>query len=429
MSLFAATTSRTMADVSAATSSIHSYVVPTLAVLATIAGAASIFIIAYSGYLYMTSSGDSERLSHAKRILRNGIIGLLIVLSAATLAGVLNHAYTVPAAGSKTALPALQEIQPQSASGGWSDILIDAITGFFANIVTSIASPVLNLLDKLTSATPLMSTQASVFNLWLVIVAIGDGLFALVLALLGFRVMSGELLGLGEFDLKGMLPQVVLVFGLMNTSIFAIDAIIALNNAVIAAIHAGFPDTNMWDALASSMSRLSGLPLVSLILFVVFMILTVILVVYYIGRLLILFLGAALSPLVVLLWLLPGFREFANNLIRTYLMVVFVLVVHIVILLLGASLLSSFVTSSPTGIPNPFMAVTVGIATVLALLRSQGVLVQMSLISSGANTTKNLGKQFAGGLNYTADKADQFAGSQLAKERGKYLLNVMGAAE
>jgi hypothetical protein len=429
MSLLAATLFTTVADVSAATNSIHSYVVPTLAVLTAIATAASIFIIAYSGYLYMTSSADPERLNHAKRILRNGIVGLLIVLSAAALTAVLSHAYTTPAGGVKGALPALQEIQPQSASGGWSEILIDAITGFFASIITSIASPVLHLLDKLTSVTPLMSTQASVFNLWLVLVAIGDGLFAVVLALLGFRVMSGELLGLGEIELRSMLPQILLVFGLMNTSIFAIDAIIALNNAVIAAIHAGFPDTNVWDALASSMARLSGLPLVSLILFVIFAILAVILVVYYVGRLLILFLGAALSPFVVLLWLLPGFRDFANNLIRTYIMVIFVLVVHVVILLLGATLLNSFVTGSTTGIPNPFMAVTVGIAVVLALLRSQGVLVQMSLVSSGTNATRKLGKQFAGGLNYTADKAEQYAGSQLVKERSKYLMNVLGAAE
>ena len=39
------------------------------------------------------------------------------------------------------------------------------------------------------------------------------------------------------------------------------------------------------------------------------------LLVYYVGRIIILFIGAALSPLVVLLWLLPGFRDFATNLI------------------------------------------------------------------------------------------------------------------
>jgi len=429
MSLFAATSLTILADASAATSSIHSYVVPTLAILTAIATAASVFIIAYAGYLYVSSSADPERLTHAKRVLRNGIIGLLIVIAATAATAVLNHAYTAPAPGTTTALPALQEIQPQSASGGWSEILIDAITGFFASIVSSIAAPVLNLLEKLTSATPLMSTQASVFNLWLVMVAIGNGLFVVVLALLGFRVMSAEVLGLGEVELRSMAPQIVLIFGLMNTSIFAIDAVIGLNNAIISAIHAGFPDTTVWGALASSMSRLSGLPLVSLILFVIFVILAVMLVVYYVGRLLVLFLGAALSPFVILLWLLPGFRDFANNLIRTYLMVVFVLIVHIVILLLAAELLDGLAKSSSTGIPNPFMAVTVGIAAVLALLRTQGVLVQMSIVSSGASASRKLGKQFAGGISYTAGKADQYAAMQLDGAKSKYLINVIGAAE
>lgn len=429
MGFFTANPYTILADASAATSSIHSYVVPTLAVLTTIATAVSVAIMAYAGYLYMSSSADPGRLTHAKRVLCNGIIGLLIVISAAATTAVLNHAYTAPAPGSTTALPVLQEIQPQSSSGGWSEILIDAITGFFSSIVTSIASPVLNLLEKLTSTTPLMSTQSSVFNLWLVIVAIANGLFAIVLALLGFRVMSAELLGLGDVELRTMVPQILFIFGLMNTSIFAIDAVIGLNNAIIAAIHAGFPDTTVWGALASSMARLSGLPLVSLILFVIFLILAVMLVVYYIGRLLVLFLGAVLAPFVVLLWLMPGFRDFANNLIRTYLMVIFVLVVHVVILLLAAALLSQLIESSSTGIPNPFMAVTVGIATILALLRTQGVLVQMSIVSSGANATRKLGRQFAGGVSYTANKANQYATAQIDGAKKKYLINVIGAAE
>ncbi|HKU18113.1 MAG TPA: hypothetical protein VJP80_02460 [Candidatus Saccharimonadales bacterium] len=427
MGLLTAFTS--LANASAASDSIHSYVVPTLTVLTAIATAATVFITAYAGYLYITSSANPEHLTHAKRVLRNGIIGLFIVMSAAAMTALLNHAYTTPAPGATTALPALQEIQPQSASGGWSEILIDAITGFFASIVTSIASPVLNLLEKLTSTTPLMSTQASVFNLWRIILVIANGLFALVLVLLGFRVMSAELLGLDEVDLRSMVPQILLIFGVMNGSIFAIDAVIGLNNAIITAIHAGFPDTTVWGALASSMARLSGLPLVSLILFVVFVILAVMLVVYYIGRLLVLFLGAALSPFVILLWLLPGFRDFANNLIRTYLMVVFVLIVHVVILLLAAALLDGLAKTSPTGIPNPFMAVTVGIATILALLRTQGVLVQMSIVSSGTNATRKLGKQFAGGVSYTMNKANQYAANQLEGMRAKYLINVLGAAK
>jgi len=53
----------------------------------------------------------------------------------------------------------------------------------------------------------------------------------------------------------------------------------------------------------------AGLSLVSLILFVIVIVLAIMLFVYYVGRMIALFVGAALSPLVVLLWLLPGFRD------------------------------------------------------------------------------------------------------------------------
>lgn len=417
-----------MADASAAAHSIQSYITPVLSVLDGIGALVAIIILIYGGYMYMTSSAEPGRLDHAKRIIRNGIIGFLIVLAASALTAVLHHAYATPAAGTKGTAIALSEIKPADTGGGWSTILIDAISGFFSNIVQSAASPVLDGLSHLTKDTPLMAKEAGVFNLWLVILGIANVLFILAVALLGFRVMSGEFLGLGEIEIRSLLPQIGFVFLLMNTSIFAIDAIIGLSNAIISAIYAGFPNTDIWHALTSSMTRLSGLPLISLILFVVFIILAMILIVYYIARWIALFLGAALSPLVVLLWLLPGFRDFANNLIRTYLAVIFVLLVHVVILMLGASLLD-LQNSGPTGVPNPFMAIVIGIATVMMLLKTQGVLVQMSLISSGANNTRKLGQQFASGMRYTADKMDNYAGQQLAGVRAKYATAMLRSAE
>lgn len=43
-----------------------------------------IFIILtfYAGYLWMTASGDAEKLNKAKELLKNSVIGLIIVVSA-----------------------------------------------------------------------------------------------------------------------------------------------------------------------------------------------------------------------------------------------------------------------------------------------------------------------------------------------------------
>lgn len=422
MSLLASSPFVLMADATAAGNSIHSYVVPLLGTLEGLAALACTIALIWGGYMYMTSSAEPQRLDHAKRILRNALIGFGIVLAAATATALLHHAYTAPAPGATHPLPPLSEIQPKSADGGWATILIDALTGLFSMIVTTLASPLLSELAKLTTNTPLMADQTAVFNMWLVILAIANGLFILALALLGFRVMTGEMLGLGDIELRSLLPQIGFVFLLMNLSIFAIDAIIGLSNAIISAIYAGFPGTNIWKALIDAMAHTGGLSLVSLILFVVFLVLAAMLLVYYVGRLIALFLGAALSPLVVLLWLLPGFRDFANNLIRTYLAVIFVLLVHVVILMLAAALLNE----QNNGLANPFMDITVGIATILALIRTQGMLVQMSVISSGASQTRKLGKQFANGMNYTAEK---IANSQLREAQNKYLINVMATME
>lgn len=416
-------------DVTAASNSMQSFVVPLLSVLDGIGGLVAVLGIMYSAYLFMTSSGDAGRLQHAKRMLRNAVIGLVIVLAATAGTAILHHAYTTPAPGTGSSLPTISEVKPQSSSGGWSTILIDALTGFFTDIVTSLASPILNGLAKFTQSTPLMASQTQIFNMWLVLLGIANVLFTLVVALLGFRVMSAEMFGLGDIELRTMLPQIGLIYLVMNVSIFAIDLVISLSNAIISAIYAGFPGTDIWKALIATAVHASGLPLATLLVFVAFTALAFMLLCFYFERLIILCLGAALSPIVILLWLLPGFRDFVNNLIRTYLVVVFVLLVHVVILMIGAAFLNSELLG-PTATPNPFADMLVGFAVISTLLATQRFMVQMAIISSGANSARKLGKQFASGYRYTGDKVDEYAGSQLSKMapglRTQYLMNAMG---
>lgn len=419
-------------DVTAASNSMQSFVVPLLAVLDGIGGLLCVLGIIYSAYLFMTSSGDAGRLQHAKRMLRNAIVGLVIVLAATAGTAILHHAYTSPVPGSGSNLPTISEVKPQKTSTSWSTILIDALDGFFTAIITTLASPILNVLQKFTTSTPLMANQAQVFNMWLVLLGIANVLFTLVVAMLGFRVMSAEMFGLGDVELRSMLPQVGLVYLLMNVSIFAIDLVISLSNAIISAIYAGFPGTDIWKALIATGVHAGALPIATLLVFIAFTVLACMLVVFYLERIIILCLGAAVAPLVVLLWLLPGFRDFVSNLVRTYLVVVFVLVVHVVILMLGASLLNSELTG-PTGTPNPLADLLIGVAIIGTLLSTQKFLVGMAIISSGANSARNMGKQFAAGWRYTGNKIDEYAGAQLAELapelRKQYALASLGSME
>jgi len=85
-----------------------------------------------------------------------------------------------------------------------------------------------------------MGDNSNVFNMWLAIVGITDVLFVLVIALLGFQVMSFSTLGFDELDIRQLLPQIALVFLLVNTSIFAIDGVIAFSNGMIHALQSDF---------------------------------------------------------------------------------------------------------------------------------------------------------------------------------------------
>src|SRR5690606_33624035 len=112
--------------------------------------------------------------------------------------------------------------------------------------------------------------------------------------------------------------------------------------------------------------------------------LSVVLLVYYVGRLVTLFIGAVLSPLVILIWLVPGFRDFSESAAKTYLTTIFVLFVHVVILQLAASLFVGMSAASDSPVPDTLMSMIVGLATILALLKTQGAMMQLSYVSMGA---------------------------------------------
>jgi hypothetical protein len=192
---------------------------------------------------------------------------------------------------------------------------------------------------------------------------------------------------------------------LINTSIFAIDAIISLSNVMIKAIVIAFSSVNVWDILTKIVNKSDKLGLVALLIMVVFLILSVILLVYYIMRLVTLYIGAVLSPLIVLLAIIPGFKDFSITAAKTYLTTIFVLFVHVVILQLAASLFSTVITGDSVNTPtNTLMAMIIGIATLLTLLKTQGIIMQLSYVSAGPRALRKLGGQFMTGISYTSTR-------------------------
>ena len=217
--------------------------------------------------------------------LKNAVLGLVIVLAAATLVSILSNAYGSPHDVSNATLPSLQEVKPNDVGNGLIDILIKAVTGFLNNIIQAVAQPFLGALDYFTKSTPLMADNQSVFNFWLAMVGISDVLFIVIVALLGFHVMSASTFGFDEIEFKHLLPRIGLVFLVMNTSIFFIDGVIELSNALITAITKVSGTSSVWDALTEVVKQAGSQGLAALLMMMAFVVLSVILLVYYVGRL------------------------------------------------------------------------------------------------------------------------------------------------
>lgn len=255
-----------------------------------------------------------------------------------------------------------------------------------------------------------MAKNSSVFNLWLVIVGIANTLLILVIVLIGFHIMSASSFGFDELNFKEVLPKVGLTFLLLNTSIFAIDGIIELSNVLIEAIGKVSASTGPWEVLSQVVKDTSGQGLAALLVMLAFLISSIILLVYYVGRLVTLFIGAVLSPFVILIWLIPGFRDFSESAIKTYLTTIFVLFVHVVILELAASL---FVGVGAVGnqLPDTLMSMVIGLATIVALLKTHSMMTQFSFVSMGARNARKLSSNFVNGVSYLSGKSVSVAQS------------------
>lgn len=407
------------ADVTSAGNVVRAFVMPVFRTLIVVAGLACTLFIIHGAYQYISSSGKPEGLSEAKKTIKNALIGLVIVIAAALLIAILSQAYGNPATVSHAALPSLTTIPPQHPSNGLVDVIIKAVTGFLNNIVQTIADPFLKALAFFTTSTPLMANNATVFNLWLVMVGVTDVLFVLIIALLGFHVMSFSSFGFQEIEIKHLFPRIALVFLAVNSSIFAIDWVIQLSNVLIRAINSVAGTTSVWSVLSSVVKGGGSQSAAALIIMVTFLIFAFILLIYYVGRLVTLYIGAVLSPIVLLLWIVPGFREFSETAAKAYFMTIFVLFVHVVILLIAASLFAGM-SVGPTHSVDALMAMIAGAAALLVLLKTQGIMMQFSYAGIGPRTASKLGGQLVTAVSYLAGKKAGASEASSNKENGLY---------
>lgn len=364
----------------------------TLTSLIAIASIASVFFLILGGYQYITSKGNPNALDKAKHTIRNAIIGLVIVLGAGVLSTILNDAFIQPAHNVSTTAITLAPIQPTQPDSSLTQILLGAVSGFLQNIVQSAAKPIFNGIIWFLTSTPALSTNSVIFNFWLIMVGITDSLFAIIIALLGLHVMSATSFGFEELSIGELLPRIGLAFLIANTSIFIIDWIVSLCQILIQAVlNATGGITGAWilDAFNPNALLSGTTELITLIFVVVFILLAIILLLFYISRLMIIAFGAVFSPIVCLIWLIPKGTDFAENCIKTYIITIFTLFIHVVIIQLACA----FLTLPKQDNTNPFISVLIGIALFIILLKSTATTVQLALASGTTSNLKKYGTQ------------------------------------
>lgn len=373
-------------------SDVSNFVNQTLSALLVIASLASAFFLIKGGYSYMTSNGKPENLEHAKHTIKNALIGLVIILSATVFQSMLMSAFTTPSANTTVSQINLTPIEPATPSNGLTQVLLDAIAGFMQNIVQSATKPLIDGIISMITTTPSLINNSVIFNYWLVILGITDSLFVLLIAILGFQFMSASTFGFDEIELKHLLPRIGLAFLGANISIFLADWIVLSGNTLIKALlNATGGLTSAWVLNAFDPASLANktFPIITLIFMLLFVILAIVLLLLYISRLIVIALGAVLSPLIFLLWAMPRASDFAEITIKSYIVSVYTVFIHVAIIQLASAFLA---IPGQQGV-NPLISILVAIALFVTLLKTQSIMMQFVFYNTGRGMIRKIGGQ------------------------------------
>ncbi|MBI2325859.1 hypothetical protein HYU91_00530 [Candidatus Collierbacteria bacterium] len=372
-----------------APSEVTAFTSDALSIITMISGAAAVFFLIRGGYVYITSTGRPDALEDAKKTIRNALLGLVLVIAANGIVSLLQGALVGNGdAGTITNLP-LTQIESVPPNEGLTQVLIDAVNGFIQNIVESSTKPIVDGIMSFLSTTPTLLTNATIVKFWLIILGITDTLFVLVIALLGLQFMSASTFGFEEIEFKHLLPRIGLAFLAANVSLFLADYAIQASNALVSGVLSATGGLSQaWISNAITVSNLTNgtAPFIILIFLLIFLIISIVLLLMYISRLIVISLGAVLSPLVFLLWAMPKTSDFAEMAIRGYFVSVFTIFVHVVTIQLAAAFLTL-----PEQTGNSLISIAVAIGLLLTLLKIPTFLMQLILFSSRVGSVKQMG--------------------------------------
>ena len=381
---------------------VSKFTADTITAITFISAAASVFFLIRGGYIYITSTGKPDALEEGKKTIKNALIGLVLILAANVIINIFTGALT--RSGELTTLGnlSLSQVETVKPDSGLTLVLTDAVSGFLQNIVESATKPLVNAVLSFLTTTPQLLNNSVITKFWLIILGITDSLFILSVALIGLQFMSASTFGFEEIEFKHLLPRIGLAFLGANTSLFLVDYVVRASNALVSgvlSVTGGLNQAWINDAITVNNIAKGNAPLIIIIFLLVFLIVAIALLLMYVARLIVISLGAVLSPLVFLLWLLPKTSDFAEMCIKSYLVSVFIVFVHVVTIQLAGSFLTI-----PQQNGNSLIAIAVAIGLLLTLLKIPGFMMQLILFSSQVGSVKKIGSQVMNIMSSTSKR-------------------------
>jgi len=400
---------------SSAPSEVTAFTSDALSTITIIAIAAVVLFLIRGGYLYITSSGRPDALEDAKKTIKNALIGLVLVLAASALVSLLSGAFISNGTNTVTSTLPVTQIESVPPSGGLTQVLIDAVNGFIQNIVESATKPIVDGIMTFLSTTPSLLGNSAIVKFWLIMLGITDSLFVIVVALLGLQFMSASTFGFEEIEFKHLLPRIGLAFLAANVSLFLADYTIQASNALVSGVISATGGLNTaWITNAITIQNLTNgtAPFITLIFLLIFLIVAILLLFMYITRLIVISLGAVLSPFVFLLWTIPKTADFAEMAIKGYFVSVFTIFIHVVAIQLAGAYLTL-----PTQTPNSLISIAVAIGLLLTLIKIPQFLMQLVIFSKGVGMVKFVGGQMMNIMSAHKNKDDALDDGRDVKKR------------
>lgn len=373
-------------------SAISSFTNSALQTITFIALAATGLFFTYGGILYITSAGKPDLLEHAKTILRNAAIGIIVVIAASSFVSILKNSLVSPNTVSTTSTISISAITPTTPSNGLITVLIDAFEGFAKSLIESGLQPIVNSISTYLTTTPTPLTNSVINKFWLINLGIVDSLFVVVIALLGLHIISADTLGFGSINIKKLIPRIAIAFLGANISLYLANIVVETCNALVTTLLESNNGINgLLNTILTNPDKIftGTLPLILIVFLLIFLVLAIVLLFLYISRLILISLFAVLSPFVFLIWAVPKFSHFSENVIKIYIVTVFTTFIHVVIIQLASSFLSL-----PSD-NNALISIAVSIGLFITLLKSPSLLMTLLFSGSHTSTVRSFGYKFS----------------------------------